>query len=120
MITNDLMISIVSLSIFTLGTLSRRFGTAALSVMVVLVIDICFFKVDNPFPYGCVISIGAFVTLIVLHGKYCGKRSPIYQYNPYNPHSRLPIRIRLFLLVLGVITALITALVLLNFKLEGK
>ena len=110
MITNELIICTASLTIFILGILTRRFGTASVLVMLSLTIGICLSGNDSVFPYGCVTAILLFVALIVLHGKSTGKKSPFYRYNPYNPNSQLPPKIKLTLLILGIITALITVL----------
>ena len=116
MITNDLMSSIVSLSIFILGVATRRYGLAGLLVMLTLLIDICVTHADNPFPYGSVVSIALFVALIICHGKSTGKQSPLYQYSPYTPNSRMPTRIKLLLLLVAAFATLVAILSLLLDK----
>lgn len=108
--TGELVLCIVSLCIFILGIASRRFGLASLLIISALIIGIGVLDADNPFPYGCIVSIILFVASVILHGKVCGKKSPIYQYSPYNPDGRLTIRTKLLLLMLAAIAALITAL----------
>ena len=116
MITNDLMLSIVSLSFFILGIATRRYGLAGLLVMLALIINSCVSHTDNPFPYGSVVSIALFVALLICHGKSSGKQSPLYQYSPYNPYSRMPTRIKLLLLLVAVFATLVAILSLLFDK----
>ena len=110
MINHNLLICIVSFAIFLLGLATRRFGLSAILIMLSLVIAIFLSDDEVPFPYGCVVSIFLFVAAIVLHGKSAGKNSLLYQYSPYNPNGRLPIKMRLVLLMLGAIVALTTLL----------
>ncbi len=113
MITNDLMLSIVSLSFFILGIATRRYGLAGLLVMLALIINSCVSHTDNPFPYGSVVSIALFVALLICHGKSSGKQSPLYQYSPYNPNSQMPLRVKFIILAVAVFVTLITILSLL-------
>ena len=55
-------------------------------------------------------SYSLFVFLIVLHGKKYGKKTPLYQYNPYNPNSKLPFKVKLVLLIIAVIVLTTTLL----------
>ena len=42
-----------------------------------------------------------------------GKQSPLYQYSPYNPNSRMPLRVKFIILAVAVFVTLITILSLL-------
>lgn len=113
MIINQITLSIASSVIFLLGVVSRRYGLASLMVMVALLVHICLSQAEDPFPYGCFFSIVVFCVLMILYGKASGKGSPIYQYSPYNPQNRLPVKWRFALLILAIVSTLITVVSLL-------
>jgi hypothetical protein len=103
--SGELILCISCTLVFLLGLLTRRFGTAGGVVLLLLLVNICISSPDSRTPYGSVLSIILFTTLIVLHSKSHGKKSPLYRYNPYNSQSELPKFIRVFLLMLAVVTA---------------
>lgn len=107
----ELILCISCTLVFLLGLLTRRFGTAGGVVLLLLVANICISSPDSRAPYGSVLSIILFTTLIVLHSKSHGQKSPLYRYNPYNSQSELPKFIRVFLLMLAVVTTFIAILV---------
>ncbi len=110
MITNESILSVVAFAILVAGLCTKRFGTFSIVVMIALLINICTFPQNTPVPYGCFIAIAVFVFLIVLHGKKYGKKTPLYQYNPYNPNSKLPFKVKLVLLIIAVIVLTTTLL----------
>lgn len=107
MVISELTLGIASFAIFILGVVLRRYGVASVMAILTLVARICLSQVEAPFPYGCLLSIIAFIVLLILHGKANGKRSPLYQYSPYNPNSRLSVKLKLALLMLALIVTLL-------------
>lgn len=114
---NQLTLSIASFVIFILGVVSRRYGVTSVMVMVTLLVHICLSQADDPFPYGCLLSITTFIVLLILHGKASGKSSLLYRYSPYNPNSRIPVVWKLAILLLSIIFILIAVI---GFLLEKR
>ena len=107
----ELILCISCTLAFLLGLITKRFGTTGGVVLLLLVVNICISSPDSRPPYGSVLSIILFTTLIFLHSKSQGKKSPLYRYNPYNSQSELPKFIRVFLLILALAAIFISILV---------
>lgn len=107
----ELILCISCTLAFLLGLITKRFGTTGGVVLLLLVVNICISSPDSRPPYGSVLSIILFTTLIFLHSKSQGKKSPLYRYNPYNSQSELPTFLRKFLLILAIVATFFSILV---------